>query len=82
MKRLMDLSNRVVQQTQLAIVSEEKPKDRAGLLAHFITIATCLAEIKNFQGAVSVLFALKSTPVERLKATWKLLSKKTTDQWE
>jgi RasGEF domain len=57
-------------------------KERAALIGRAVELATELRALNNFSSSIAVVSALHCTPVSRLRATWKQLSKHCRDQWD
>lgn len=62
-----------------AIVQQTEVKMRALLIQYFITVAQGCRELNNFSSMTAIVSALCSSPIFRLKKTWPLVSKKSTD---
>lgn len=62
-----------------AIVQQSEVKMRALLIQYFITVAQGCKELNNFSSMTAIVSALCSSPIFRLKRTWPLVSKKSTD---
>jgi hypothetical protein len=86
-KRHLNLAPRVTQMTAISnelsayvgdsILSGDMPaKARRNLLKHWIRIADRCFELKNFNSLLSIVSALQSVNIMRLKRIWDLLSPK------
>eukprot|EP01086_Lenisia_limosa_P012934 TRINITY_DN41627_c0_g1_i1.p1 TRINITY_DN41627_c0_g1~~TRINITY_DN41627_c0_g1_i1.p1 ORF type:complete len:611 (-),score=140.13 TRINITY_DN41627_c0_g1_i1:72-1637(-) len=58
------------------ILNEEKPSDRAVVVAKIIQVGEHLLQLRDFHSLMAVIAGLMSSPIGRLKATWAALSKK------
>jgi Ras-specific guanine nucleotide-releasing factor RalGPS len=67
---------------QKEILSCVKLETRAKMLTLFIKIAKRLQELQNFNSLMSIISALKSAPIHRLKKTWNLIARKDLNYFE
>jgi son of sevenless-like protein len=58
------------------ILSEETHQQRAKVISAYIQIASKCYCLKNYNSLKAILAGLQSTPVHRLKRTWKDISSK------
>ncbi|KAF9955177.1 hypothetical protein BGZ72_003949 [Mortierella alpina] len=61
------------------ILSLAEPKRRKQLIKKFIEVAKICRSLNNLHTAMFIISALSSTPVQRLTATWKLVSARDMD---
>ena len=59
-----------------AILECDDVEPRAAVVEYFINVLEYLINFQNFHSAMSIMSALSSTPVSRLKRTWKQVSSK------
>ncbi|EEB07400.1 guanyl-nucleotide exchange factor Ste6 [Schizosaccharomyces japonicus yFS275] len=69
-------SNQLVSAIIAEIVEGKELKIRKDILAFYICLASALFELQNFASLFSVISALNSSPVHRLKKTWGILTVK------
>lgn len=80
---MISYTNHIVNWVGTQIVKQEDIKVRAVHLARFITIAKyCIISCQNYNGAMEIVSALRSSPVFRLKHTWNLLPDSIWDDYE
>ena len=65
-----------------SILEEEDVKKRAGNLKFWIKCASKLKEIKNYNGLMTILSALNSSTIHRLKKTWSIIQNKHLQSFE
>eukprot|EP01127_Copromyxa_protea_P019027 TRINITY_DN6095_c0_g3_i6.p1 TRINITY_DN6095_c0_g3~~TRINITY_DN6095_c0_g3_i6.p1 ORF type:complete len:848 (-),score=287.05 TRINITY_DN6095_c0_g3_i6:3-2246(-) len=73
------LFNRHSDWTKTYCVMPQTPSGRATVISKFIKIATHCFALQNYSTAMGITVALNSTPVQRLKASWELVSEKDID---
>ncbi|KAL2314188.1 Protein ste6 [Schizosaccharomyces pombe] len=76
------LSNHLVNFVTETIVQEEEPRRRTNVLAYFIQVCDYLRELNNFASLFSIISALNSSPIHRLRKTWANLNSKTLASFE
>jgi son of sevenless-like protein len=64
------------------IVESESSRNRANTIKHFITLASKLRMLNNFDGLKGVLCGLQASGVRRLRRTWELVPAKAKSQFE
>jgi hypothetical protein len=64
---------------QATILDHKKVKERAKALLNMLKIAIYLRETNNYNSLIAVLSGINSSPVLRLKQTWKLVEGKRFD---
>jgi len=80
---MISYTNHLVNWIGTQIVKQEDIRVRAMTLARFITVAKCcIVSCQNYNGAMEVLSALRSSAVFRLKHTWNLLPDNIWDDYE
>jgi len=79
---IADQFNRISGWVASTILSEIRSKKRAACISFFISVAKCLLELKNFNGIMEIVSGLNSTPIGRLKKTWKILEKHDERQYQ
>ncbi|EPY52023.1 guanyl-nucleotide exchange factor Ste6 [Schizosaccharomyces cryophilus OY26] len=70
------ISNQLVNFVAETIVRERDLRKRTHFLSFFIQVSHCLFKYNNFASLFSIISALNSAPVHRLKRTWSNLSNK------
>ncbi|EPX70859.1 guanyl-nucleotide exchange factor Ste6 [Schizosaccharomyces octosporus yFS286] len=70
------ISNQLVNFVAETIVRERDLRKRTHYLGFFIQVCHCLFKYNNFASLFSIISALNSAPVHRLKRTWSNLSNK------
>lgn len=80
---MISYTNHLVNWIGTQIVKHDDIKVRAVYLARFITIAKyCIIVCQNYNGAMEILSALRSSPVYRLKHTWNRLPDNIWEDYE
>lgn len=80
---MISYTNHLVNWIGTQILRQEDIKARAVTLARFITVARCCIILhQNYNGAMEILSALRSSAIWRLKNTWNLLPDSTWDDYE
>jgi len=80
---MISYTNHLVNWMGTQIIKQEDLRQRALALARLITIAKfCIISCQNYNGAMEVLSALRSSPVFRLKHTWNMLPDAAWDDYE
>ncbi|KAJ1560088.1 hypothetical protein HK405_008279 [Cladochytrium tenue] len=72
-KAMIAMSNQVSGWVSQSVLSEWDQQKRKRLLMHFIAIAEKCCTLNNFNTLMSVLAALNTAPIHRLKRTWDLV---------
>ncbi|KAJ3009155.1 UNVERIFIED_CONTAM: hypothetical protein HDU68_002807 [Siphonaria sp. JEL0065] len=81
-KAMILLSNQVAGWIVQSILSENDLKNRANLVKHFISIAEKCRSLNNFCTLNTILGALASSSIYRLKRTWELIGKRSLERLE
>lgn len=58
------------------ILSPVEPKKRALIIKHWIRIAACCLETRNFECLMAIVESLRTSMIQRLKRTWEQVHKK------
>ncbi|KAL7751136.1 hypothetical protein RI367_003340 [Sorochytrium milnesiophthora] len=74
---MIAVSNKITTWVCESILSDEDPKKRCSLVKHYIYIADKCRQLNNFNTMFSIMAALNSAAITRLKRTWEMLSSKT-----
>ncbi|CCK72354.1 Ras family guanine nucleotide exchange factor CDC25 KNAG_0J02750 [Huiozyma naganishii CBS 8797] len=72
-------ANALTNYVSYSIVRQTEVKRRAHYIQFFITVAEHCKELNNFSSMTAIISALYSSPVYRLKRTWKLLAREIRD---
>ncbi|KAF7186349.1 Cell division control protein 25, partial [Pseudocercospora fuligena] len=59
------------------ILSPDSPKARAAMIKQWVKVGLACLELNNYDSVMSIMCSINSSPVQRLKKTWDLVSKKT-----
>jgi len=79
---LCNFSNHLATWVSTELVKRPKLSERALLLKKFVNMADLMVEMNNFSSCMSIIGGLNSSPITRLKNTWKEAGKETHDQFE
>ncbi|KNC48889.1 uncharacterized protein AMSG_11812 [Thecamonas trahens ATCC 50062] len=74
--RMIARFNELSAWVQLEILKREKPKDRAAVITKFVYIAHELVACNNFDSLMSIIAALNSAPILRLRHSQALIKSK------
>ncbi|KAI9335286.1 ras guanine nucleotide exchange factor domain-containing protein [Obelidium mucronatum] len=81
-KAMINTSNRIAGWIIRTILSEIDLKRRVNIVKHFIGVAEACRSLNNFCTLNTILGALASSSIYRLKRTWELVGKKTLEKME
>ncbi|KXT11764.1 hypothetical protein AC579_1644 [Pseudocercospora musae] len=59
------------------ILAPDSPKARAAMIKQWIKVGLACLELHNYDSVMSIMCSINSSPVQRLKKTWDVVSKKT-----
>jgi len=68
--RMIDTFNKNSSTVVTSIVKEESLKQRSNMLFHWITVVEELKNLNNFNGMITVIASLSTSPIFRLKKSW------------
>jgi hypothetical protein len=74
--------NRVTRWVGTKIVQEFTAKKRAKMLTFIITLAEKLVQLRNYFGAMAIIFGISQSAISRLTSTWAKLSSSTLEKWK
>ncbi|KAJ9083177.1 hypothetical protein DSO57_1037325 [Entomophthora muscae] len=72
-----DFFNYLTRIIEMSILNSGESEERALTIKFWIKVASSLESLCNFQTLQAVVSALATPPIQRLKRTWRLLSKRT-----
>ena len=72
--KMIQMTNRLILIVQTTIVTQPTYAMRALAIYYFIKVADTMRQLQNFDGMKSIITALLSVVVFRLKASWEILS--------
>jgi hypothetical protein len=75
-KLMSQTSTNVTNMVIRHILSDQQPKLRAKTLKFYIKLAEECCNLRNYNTLMAIVCGLNSTPISRLKKTWKLINQK------
>lgn len=78
---VIDHFNRIIRWATTEILSPPTPKLRRAALSKLLQVGIECRKLNNFNGVMEVISALQSTPIQRLKQTWRGLPPKELAQF-
>lgn len=76
-KALILHSNQMTNWVAEMILAQSDPKKRVVVIKHFVTVADKCRALNNFSTLTSIISALGTAPIARLKRTWDLVTQRT-----
>jgi hypothetical protein len=64
------------------ILAPQEAKKRALVIKHWIRIAACCLEMRNYECLMAIVVSLRTSTIQRLKRTWELVHKKSKAKFE
>lgn len=64
------------------ILAPQEAKKRALVIKHWIRIAACCLEMRNYECLMAIVVSLRTSTIQRLKRTWDLVHKKSKVKFE
>lgn len=68
-------SNQLTNFVTYMILRKQEPKKRVQIIRYFVQVAERCRQYNNFSSMTAIISALYSSPIHRLKKTWKFVSK-------
>ncbi|EME84282.1 uncharacterized protein MYCFIDRAFT_114242, partial [Pseudocercospora fijiensis CIRAD86] len=59
------------------ILAPDSAKSRAAMIKQWVKVAVACLDLNNYDSVMSIMCSINSSPVQRLKKTWDVVSKKT-----
>ncbi|PWA00907.1 hypothetical protein BB558_003038 [Smittium angustum] len=82
LRSISALSTKVTHLVMAMVLKEKNLTSRVKYILYFISLGEQLWVLKNFNGLVSVLGGLESSPIQSLESTWKLVGQKALESFE
>lgn len=64
------------------ILAPQEAKKRALVIKHWIRIAACCLDMRNYECLMAIVVSLRTSTIQRLKRTWELVHKKSKAKFE
>ncbi|EJT69277.1 cell division control protein 25 [Gaeumannomyces tritici R3-111a-1] len=81
-KALILHSNQMTNWVAEMILAQSDPKKRGVVIKHFVTVADKCRALNNFSTLTSIISALGTAPIARLKRTWDIVTQRTSTTLE